>query len=517
MKFRNLLCLILCLSLVLCLPACKGDDPTEDTGTNGGSPDTNTLPQIHTYDYYDSTFLGCTPDKKAQGTNVKCTAMQGMAASERYVYTAKQKDDAYANIFQYDTVTGENILMTYYPTIVASDSAPIDNVAHCNDLDIYDDADGSRYLLAATARTPSSSTSRACLVRFLLDEKNATIRTKGYYNLVTYDQLGFKTYVAAGSVRKVSETDSYHYFLVKDKDDFLWFMIPVNDLGGTTRFNATELTCVRLFTIDNRNALFSNRFGQSYTAENLESWTNQGFGYSFADDLLFVPLYNPSIGSNGSCESVIVTFRMDGMLTPESMEQVTEDRDLIIFPTNLSFHITNPSGKFFELESCVFLLNQGENGDHRLYFNTNGGDVAKSEGVWVTDYEEASVDIQPLVTEHSIVYTVEYNYNVEGTAKSQWLTNAENYHFDMEPTLHIAGIKSNLRINTFIRSGYEFEGWYLHRASDNAWLCSDGNWYTEDVIPEGINKKMYYDAQKVDNLTEVNGDVITAYVQWDKE
>lgn len=514
MKFRKIISLILCLCLILCLPACGNGEDIQETRTDAVSPDNVSLPQIYTFDYYDSAFLSSTPDKKAPGTDVTCTAMQGMAASERYVYTAKQKNDQYANIFQYDTVTGEHKMLTYFPTILATESSPIDNIAHVNDMDVYDDADGSRYLVAATARTPNSSPARTCLVRFLLDEDEATIRTKGYYNLVTYNQLGFKEYVAAGSVRKVAESDSFHYFLVKDRNYFLWFKIPVNDVGGSSKYDPTELTCIRLFTIDNRNALFTNRFGQTYTVENLESWTNQGFGYSFADDLLYVPLYNPSIGETGSFESVIVTFRMDGMLEPETIESVTEDRDLIVFPANLSFHITDPKGKFFELESCVFLQDQAESGDHRLYFNTNGSDVNLSEGVWVTDFEEGSVDIQPLVTEDTIVYTVEYNYNVSGTVKSQWTTNAENYHFYMDPTFHISGIKTNLRINTFIRSGYEFEGWHLHRESDDKWLCTDGGWYAEDAVPEGVKKQLVYDTQKVDALTEVNGDVITAYVQW---
>ena len=40
--------------------------------------------------------------------------------------------------------------------------------------------------------------------------------------------------------------------------------------------------CVEIFTIVNRNALFANNIGQTFTVQNLESWTNQGFGYSFA-------------------------------------------------------------------------------------------------------------------------------------------------------------------------------------------------------------------------------------------
>ena len=512
MKRTISLCLL--IILVFFLTACANYGNSKELREDAISSDNDSIPEIHSFDYYSSTFLSCTPDKNAPGSNVTCTAMQGMAASQRYIYTAKQKNDQYANIFQYDTVTKENKMLTYFPTILATESSPIDTVAHINDMEVYDDTDGSRYLLAATARTPESSPARTCLVRFLLDEEDATIRAKGYYNLVTYNQLGFKDYVAAGSVRKVAQSDSFHYFLVKDRNYFLWFKIPVNDTGSASKYEPTELTCIRLFTIDNRNALFTNRFGQNYTVENLESWTNQGFGYSFVDDLLYVPLYNPSIGDTGSSESVIVTFLMNGMLDAKKLESITENQDLLVFPANLSFHILDPKGKFLELESCVFLQNQGEDGDHRLYFNTNGGDVKSSEGVWVTEFEEGSVDIKPLVAENSIVYTVEYNYNVPGKAKSQWLTNAKNYHFYMDPTLHVSGIKTNLRINTFIRNGYEFGGYNLYRTSDSKWLCSDGNWYAEDSIPEGVKKQMVYEYQKVDSLTEVNGDVITAYVQW---
>ena len=512
MKLRRIISfLFIC---ILLLSACA---ETNETGTTlPQETDISGIPEIISYNYYRSEFLHTTPDEKAYGTDVKCTAMQGMAASEAFIYTAKQKDEKYCNIYQYSLQTGKQKLMTYYPGPLADTPAAVDTIAHCNDMDIYDDADGTRYLLAATAQTPDSLPGITCLVRFALDEDNAVIRPAGYYDLIHYNQWGGKEYIPAGSVRKVSEDAEYHYFLVKYHSQFLWFKIPVNDPGGS-RKAAVELECVEIFTIVNRNALFANNIGQTFTVQNLESWTNQGFGYSFADDMLYIPMYNARIGSSATFENVIVTYKMDGMLTPGNISKVTEDRDMMLHPTNLSFYLADPAGKFFEVESCVFLLNQGEDGDHRLYFNTNAGDVKKAEGIWVTEYTEGSANVQSIASENSIVYTVDYHYNVFAMDRSQWKTDAPSHHFNMVPTVHIAGIRTALRINTFVRSGYEFTGWYLHRQSDDTWLCSDGNWYPEDSIPAGAGKQLLQDTESVDNLTGVNGDLITAYAQWAKK
>ncbi len=467
---------------------------------------------VQTYHYRNCDFLSSVPNDVAFGTDTKCTAMQGMAASEQYLYVAKQRDDRYANFYQYDVRTGNRRLMTYYPTMIADKEAAIDCVGHCNDMVVYDD--GSRYLLAATARTRDSSPSLPCLTRFILNEETGSLRLCGFYDVVTRNEWGSKIPVAVGGIRMVTQTDTHHYFLIKDKDDFYWFKIPVGSAGGT-RSNPEELDATLLFTIDNRNALFKNVFGEEFTAENLESWTNQGMGYHPAEDLLYIPLYNSSIGRGASHENVILTFRMEGMLKPEAMEAVTENRQKIIFPTNLSFYIDDPSGAFFEVESCVFLLNQGEDGDHRLFFNANGEDIHFAEGFWVMDYTAGSVDAQPIVSDDSIIYTVEYDYNVFATSKTQWKMDAPNYHFDMRtPTRHISGIQTNLRINTFVRKGYSFLGWKLFRQSDGSWLCSDGNWYPEEQIPAGIQAQILPDTAPVDALTEVNGDVITAFAQW---
>lgn len=468
-----------------------------------------------TYSYSSGTFLETIADEKAYGTDVKCTSMQGMESSEKYLYAAKQKSNEYAIIVQYDPATDTQRTMTYYDSPDTAEQTGLDSVSHCNDMAIYMDTDGLQYMLTAATYHPNSSSNACpCMTQLLLDEENATLRLAGFFNLTRLNDKGKRVYVSASSVRLIAQTDEYNYFLMKNANDFYWFKIPAGTIGGT-KDSPVDIHCVHLFNIDNRNALFVNNSGELETMANLESWTNQGFYYSVEEDLLYVQLYNQYNGSTAGNEGVIITFDMEGMLTVDALEAVTENQTLQIYPTNLAFHLLCISQSTYEVESCVFLKNQGDDGDLTLYFNTNGSDVKKYEGIWAYEYTRGSVDAHSIVDENSIVYTVEYNYNVEGVAESDWTQDVINNNYSMlRSTTHIAGITTNLRMNRFTNSGSVFMGWQLYRQSDGTWLYTDGNWYTEAAAPSGMEKQTLKDAEPVDDLTTVNGDVITAYAQW---
>lgn len=475
----------------------------------------NILENYVTYPQKSASFLLSTPDERACGTTMECSSMQGMESSENYLYVAKHKDNQYANVFQYDPVSGKQTLMKYYNSLDSTEETALDCVRHINDMAIYKDSDQMSYMLTAATYHPGSSKyASPSLTQLQLDEEHATLRLAGFFNLKQTKASGESAYLSASSIRLVDQTDEFNYFLIKNANDFFWCKIPVGTMGGTEK-QPVDVNCIHLFSIDNRNAQFVNNKGELYTLDNLESWTNQGFFYSAEEDLMYVPLFNQYNGDTAGSESTIVTFAMNGMLTADALEQITENRTLQLYPTTLGFYFLVLSQSNYEVESCVFLKNQGNDGDLTLYFNTNASDVNKYEGIWSSEYKRGSQDPQPIVDENSIIYTVNYNYNVDGVSEDGWKQETVNNNYNMrKATTHIDGITTNLRINRFKKDGSAFLGWQLQRESDGTWFCSDDHWYLESEIPSGVEKKILKDAAPVDHLTDVNGDVITAFAQW---
>lgn len=462
-----------------------------------------------------ATFVAAIADTNAYGTKIHCTVMQGMASSDQYLYVAKEKGNVHAVIVQYDPATDEQKVMEYYPDLQTNEQAELNNVLHINDMTIFEEADGQRYLMTANAAHPTSSSVKGqCLNLMKLDEEQGTLRLCGYFNLTRINASGETAYISATSIRHVAQNEQYNYFLVKNGNSFYWCKIPVNTMGGTQE-EPENISCVRLFDIDNRNAQFKAEDGSYYTLPNLENWTNQGYFFDERDGLLYVPIWNTKMGSGMKIENAIIIYDVKDLVTIDVMESVTENREYLIQPLRPSIHIINKSESQFEVESCVFLKDQGTDGDLHLYFNTNGVNLKKSEGIWKSDYTYASTQFECVVNDESILYHVEYNYNVEGVDEANWKQEIDNSNFSMlKDTLHVVGISTNLRYNCFTYSGHSFAGWQLKRQSDGKWLYEDGSWYSEGTAPEGVAIMTMEDAQAVDGLTEVNGDLITAYAQW---
>lgn len=462
-----------------------------------------------------ATFISYVADTRAYGTVIPCTVMQGMASSEKYLYVAKEKGDVHAVIIQYDPAKDEQKVMEYYPDLKTNEQAELDNVLHINDMTIFSESNGDSFMLTANAAHPASSSVKGqCLNLMKLDEEKGTLRLVGYFNLTYINGKGETAYLSATSIRHVAQNDKFNYFLVKNGDSFYWCKMPVNATGGTIE-KPEEVSCVRLFTVDNRNAQYKAADGTYYTLPNVENWTNQGYFYDERDGLLYIPMWNTKMGNNKRRENAIIIYNVKDLLSIDSMEAVTENQTNVIHPLMPSLHIVNKNDTEFEVESCVFLKNQGANGDLHLYFNTNGVNVKKSEGIWKSDYTQGSVELKNVADENSIIYTVEYNYNVEGVEEADWKQSIDNSNFSMlKDTIHIAGIATNLRYNCFTYTGHKFSGWQLKRQSDGAWLYEDGAWYAEGGAPEGVARKIVKNQESVDNLTTVNGDLITAYAQW---
>ncbi len=505
MKKKNILAGA--LALVLAAGLCAGCDSTGDANKETYAGTGITID--------GATFMASVADTKAYGSGIPCTVMQGMASSEKYLYVAKEKANIHAVIVQYDPATGEQKVMEYYPDLKSKEQVELDNVLHINDMTIFTESNGDSFLLTANAAHPtSSSTKGQCLNLMKLDEKKATLRLVGYFNLKYTNGNGEEAYLSATSIRHVAQNEEYNYFLVKNGDSFYWCKMPVNATGGPIE-RPEEVFCVRLFTVDNRNAMYQAEDGSYYTLPNVENWTNQGYFYDERDGLLYIPMWNTKMGTKMRRENAIIIYDVKELMSIDAMEAVKENRTLVIHPLMPSLHIINSSETEFEVESCVFLKNQGTNGDLHLYFNANGVNVKKSEGIWRCDYTQGSVELKNVADENSIIYTITYNYNVEGVEKADWKQEIDSSNFSMlKDTLHIVGIPTNLRYNCFTYSGHKFAGWQLQRQSDGAWLYEDGTWYADGAAPEGLTFMTLENQQTVDELTSVNGDVITAYAQW---
>ena len=447
------------------------------------------------------------------------TSMQGMTATENYIYVAKQKSNNTASVGQYNMTTGEYKTMEYYTSTDATTAAVLNNVKHCNDMTTHT-YDGQTYLITANAYNPNdTSYPSPCLTSFLLDEENGKMYFTGYYNLTRiHPQSGATLYLNASSLRWFGEDDTHDYYLIKSANEFYWCKIEKGNLGkGDATVNvknaeAESIPTYHLFTIDNRNAVFAKANGETYTIDNLELWTNQGCGYSPTENAIYVPLWNGT-GTNNK-ENVILVFDMGDRLKLENLQE--ENVFPVLFPSKRNFHIQGSSATL-EFESCV-IMDQGTD-ELTLYYNTNGTTTGTTltEGIWYVPFTRNNAELESIADENSIVYTVEYNYGVEGVERENWLQNNKN-HLDtmLASTIHVVGNTTNLRVNKFYRQeGYAFLGYNLYRQSDGKWQYADDNWYTEAEAPAGTEKKMLQSAAAVDNLTTVNGDLITAYAQWD--
>lgn len=73
-----------------------------------------------------------------------------------------------------------------------------------------------------------------------------------------------------------------------------------------------------------------------------------------------------------------------------------------------------------------------------------------------------------------------------------------------------------LRKNTFTKTGYKFQGWYLTRVINKEiyYFYDNLQWYKEGVQPSGTKKCLYEDERRTSNATTVDKDVITAVAQW---
>lgn len=109
------------------------------------------------------------------------------------------------------------------------------------------------------------------------------------------------------------------------------------------------------------------------------------------------------------------------------------------------------------------------------------------------------------------------------TKKYTIVYNSNGGKGSMSNTIVTYGKPTNLRANSFTRSGYLFQWWYAHRKSDGKWLCKNkltgkNSWISANALSRNNNyeKFLYNNKASVSKTSSVNGDVVTMYAQWKK-
>lgn len=422
----------------------------------------------------------------------QCAIMQGMNTGTTNIYTAKiASGDKYCAITRTNANTGAQTVMSYYASVNATSATPCTTFGHANEIYVsrYNGAD---YMFVATMKT-GQAIARAKI-------SGNGLYFQAHYNLVNSSGQS----ISVSALRHIKTANGYFYFLLKSGDVFRYCKVPCDNPTGTTT-TPIDVKVYDLFKIDKRNTVFATSSTAAGTLPRMEAWTNQGFGYSKTEKVVYVPVWDGVTDTN---RNAIITYDVSKIITDERLEK--EENDLpLIFATTTSFILKNTAGGGFEIESCNFRTEQGTTGDLKLYFNVNATD--NYEGIYSIDYNQGSGNfITPVSEENNVIYTVEYNAN--GGTDSGTSNNK------MTATVHVRGINTKLRKNYFTKANNDFAGWYLHRKSDNKWLYLTAEnqtvWYLKGEQPRGAILALYEDMRTVGYLSNSKGDVVTCYAQW---
>lgn len=279
--------------------------------------------------YNDYTTVAETPN--TQDT----TSAQGFATGPNFSYVVKVRspENDKGVIYRVDNRSGALKLMTNGGTSTSTSDDKLFTTAlgHANDMTIVD-INGEHFFFIVTM-----SDSGAQLVKLRYDGSV-------YYKVGSY-QVRFKGNVETPSGIELASVSSTHVsFLFKSGAYVRNGSIPLTANSGT-------IDLASAFNLDTANAKIDG------AAVNLDGYSNQGFYWNAAKDILYYPLTKDN-------RSVVLIYRR---VNPATTGTVLSDE-------NVSFRITSSAYDKFEIESLG--LRNGQ-----LYFNTNrSGD---SDGVHV--------------------------------------------------------------------------------------------------------------------------------------
>ncbi len=411
------------------------------------------------------------------------SAMQGLNVGTTYCYTAKiDGSDAYCDVTRINMNTGEKTVMAYYSSLTATSESSNNTMGHANDITVVG-IDGVNYMYVATMEKGTAIT------RLKID--GTKIRLTGYFKLVNASGDS----ISVSAIKQVKVSGGYAYFLLKSGNTFYSFKVSSTANGGSAS-NPTAVNVYKVFTIDTRNAVFAKSNSSASVYDNIEDWTNQGFGYNKSEGVIYVPIWDSSTPSR----NVVICYNIKDNI--DTWLETTKNLSNRVYPTKTSFMIQNTSYSQYEIESVGFRTGQDSTGDLKMYYNTNCSSTG-GEGVYSCSYTSGSGDMTSLA-DGAVLWTTKYDANGGSGTTSN--------------TYHIRGITTKLRANGFTRSGYTFAGWNLTRKSDGKWLYKDADgtarWYSKGSQPATSVLALYSDKQGVSQLSGTNGDTVTCYAQW---
>jgi hypothetical protein len=248
-----------------------------------------------------------------------CASTQGFDTGSTYGYSIKVNgDNSRAVIFRTRKSDGATTLMTNGE----NGTTYATYLGHANDLTLSS-INGGTYLFVTTMAAGDHS-----LVK--LQYSGSTFNKAGNFTM-TYNGSN----VPMSGVKKIMSDATHDHFLFKSGLKFYWGSVAKSANAGTIALSLG-------FTINVVDALVNGS-----TVPNISSYVGQGFGYSFPNDRLFVPL---------TFENVSIVLVYDG---------ITSATGTLASNPNLSFRITSSTySDLFEIESCSIE-------DGKLYFNCN--------------------------------------------------------------------------------------------------------------------------------------------------
>ncbi len=399
---------------------------------------------------YPVTENGVTTNK-----SVVCTAVQGMAVGRRYAYVAKvfsSSNETYGNkvgvIWRIDLETGRRVLMQYQAenakdayTGPANDADGLyyeycQILGHANELEVVEHPTGDTELFVSTMH--GGNTGGFSIARF------AVLAGRMYLMGCYQTKLGDAA-KGLSAMKHIKTDDTNMYFLAKSGLDFFTVKIPLKASGTTT--TPAEINIYKLFTTTVNGVKFvKDDNAATFTESSLTDteikrsssekpkWSNQGFGYSAEQKVLYVPIWRNTNGRSktnmGDIRSVILTYNI-AKYVKETAEQEGENtvKDYwdatpaqnaeveTLKPTKTALWVQYPvtdktyypgetsttnQGCDYEIESASFCTGTTD----RLYFNVNLGSSSTmgSDGIWVVDMP--LVNFEPLDAESK--YTIIY-------------------------------------------------------------------------------------------------------------
>jgi len=470
-----------------------------------------------------------------KNTTHKTTSAQGMNIGTTYMYVAKiankDKDPEAITIYRKTIDSGNPVQLTCYKSVNGKVDDRCLSAGHANDLlVVVPSKKNTNNLLSVT------SDENKGLARYIIDG------TKLYYTgnikLLNNENKAIKV----NGVRQFRHVNGYFYLLFKSGQDFYVGKIPDNETyfpeKTTKNVNSNGTVAINIYKfarLDQKNVVFANSNSINYYG-NVETWVGQGFAYNPDEKTIYAPYFepknfDPSKNKAHIDTNAIIVYNVSEVLTNANVDNIINSKknsNTIIFPSKTSFFLkaSDKNLKDLEIESCGFRQKNDKN-DHRFYIYANVASDDSKDGIYyINSYtsNNQGKPFDPVATKNSVVYTVQYkgvDDGVNATIKNG--TYDSSGHYQMNATLHIYGLKSNLRINKFTREGYKFTGWHLHRKINDEWLYANKNnsddkgWYKKGKQPSNFVLALYRDKQGVSQLSYINGDLVTCYAQWAKK